>query len=412
MIKKAYTILLYALCVLALAWALPWLYDLVLPEAISDPYVAFSPVSHRIIVTKRDGDRHTIFSLDADGNPESDMLTKEQRDSLLPQTFYTQLMARQAMPDSLGGVEMTVSNLRQGQWVFTSSPRDINKVFPRLYPIMESMPLRFELEDPKEVFRLVGDKVEFIDMATNEVNDARSRRFTAVFTDNGFEFPVQSYSANITSRKGYDEGYLFADAAGKVYHVKMQAGRPYMAKVPLPDTVKAEHVFIMENPDHRLIGLMTDSNHRLYAIERDGYKTVRLPVGDVNPSTDRIVIVKDLFNWVVKISNSEGACWTALDSWDYTTRASYRTIYPVSTTEKVASWIFPFVFSVTSLDDCHVRPRFTDFSWHALALNAMLAIIVGIMCRRKTGLAAAYCAATLLFGIYFFIPFLLITSRH
>ncbi|MDE6654494.1 MAG: DUF4857 domain-containing protein [Muribaculaceae bacterium] len=410
--KKTYTILLYAMCVLALAWSLPWLYDLVLPEAVSDPYVAFSPVSQRMIVTQRDGDRQNIFSLDSAGNPESAMLTKEQRDSLLPQTFYTQLMARQAMPDSLGGEEMSVANLRQGQWVFTSSPRDVNKVFPRLYPIMESMPVRFELEDPKEVFRLDG-KVEFIDMATNIPNQTRSQRFTDAFRENGFKYPVRSHSANITSRKGYDEGYLLADAAGDVFHVKMQAGRPYMAKVVLPDSVEAEHVFILENPDHRLIGLMTDTRHHLYAIERDGYKAVRLSVGDVNPATDRIVIVKDLFNWVVKVSNSDGARWTALDSRDYTPRARYLTEYPESMTQKVAGWIFPFVFSVTSLDDCHVQPRITDLSWHALALNAVFALVVVVMMRRRKGTSIAiYCAAALLFGIYFFIPFLLITSRH
>ena len=61
LMKKTYTILLYAMCVLALAWSLPWLYDLVLPEAVSDPYVAFSPVSQRMIVTQRDGDRQNIF---------------------------------------------------------------------------------------------------------------------------------------------------------------------------------------------------------------------------------------------------------------------------------------------------------------------------------------------------------------
>ncbi len=410
--KKAYTILLYALCVIALAWALPWLYDLVLPEAVSDPYVSFSPVSHRMILTERDGERQNIFSLDAEGNPEAAPLTKEQRDSLLPQTFYTQLMARQAMPDSLGGEEMTVANLRHGQWVFTSSPRDVNRVMPRIYPMMESMPVRFDLEDPKEVFRLDG-RVEFIDMATNEVNAGRSRLFNAAFAENGFEYPVRSFSANITSRKGYDEGYLFADAAGDMYHVKMQAGRPYMAKVPLPDSVRAEHVFIMENTDRRLIGLMADTAHRLYAIERNGYRAVPLAVGEVNPATDRIVIVKDLFNWVVKVSDSKGARWTALDSRDYTPRARYRTEYPESMTEKVAGWIFPFVFSVTSLDDCYVRPRFTGYSWHALVLNAVLALVAGILMRRRgSGCVAAYCAATLLFGIYFFIPFLLIAPRH
>lgn len=406
--KKAYTILLYALCTLALAWALPWLYDLVFPQATADPFVSYSPVADCLIVSERTDDGQEIYLADSTGRRISGTLTKEERDSLLPQMYYTQLMARQAMPDSLLGEEMSVANLRHQAWVFTSSPRDVNKVSPGLYPIMESMPVRIDLEDPKEVFSLDGE-VRFIDMATNEVNDGRSERFNAIFESNGFSYPVKSYSANITARKGYDEGYLFADNSGSVYHVKMQAGRPYMAKVSLPDSVKAEHVFILENPDRRLIGLMVDSANHLYAIEHSGYKAVRLPVGTFDPSKQRAVIVKDIFNWVVKITDSTGARWTVIDSRDFSPKGSYQISYQESIYDRIAGWIFPFTFSVTSLDDCYVKPRFANFSWHALVMNALLAIIVGVMMRRRGASAIIVgCGATLVFGIYFFVPLILL----
>ena len=84
-----------------------------------------------------------------------------------------------------------------------------------------------------------------------------------------------------------------------------------MMKIRKPDSIDAQHVFIMENVDTRHLGLMTDANDNLYVIEREGYRICPLAVGKVDPTKDRISVVKNMFNWVVKISNSDGG---ALDS--------------------------------------------------------------------------------------------------
>lgn len=402
MMKRTYDIVLCLLSVLALAWFLPWLGNLVFPQAVTDPFVSYSPVSRQMIVADNSGEVQCLFSVDEVGRET--MLTKEERDSLLPQLFYTQLMARQAMPDSLHGVEMTVANLRQNQWVFTSSPREVNRPQARLYPMMESMPARFELEDPKEVFSLDG-RIEFIEMATGKINAKRSRRFTDALARKGFVYPARSASANITSRKNYDEGYLMADRDGRVFHMKMQVGQPYVAKVPLPDSVVAEHVFIMENPDQRLVGLVADAGHNLYAIEREGYRPVMLPVGQVNPEVDRITIIKDAFNWVVKVNTNAGACWIALDSRTYERKADYRVDYEGSRWDEISAYVFPFSFSVTGINDCYVCPRFADFSWRALALNVLLVIVVGFALRRAPRGRLVWCVMlTLALGIFFLIP--------
>ncbi|MDE5904648.1 DUF4857 domain-containing protein, partial [Duncaniella sp.] len=150
--KKAYTILLVTLSVIVLSWFLPWLYSLLFPVGASDPFIAYSPISDRMIVSERTGEKESvIYPLDADGVREEGVVyTKEQRDSLLPQLYFTQLVAREQMPDSINGVEITIPLLKHNSWVFTSSPRDINKRFADVYLIMESMPARIDLEDPTE----------------------------------------------------------------------------------------------------------------------------------------------------------------------------------------------------------------------------------------------------------------------
>lgn len=409
--KTVYQIILTALSVLILSWFLPWIYGLIFPVGVTDPFVAYSPITDSFIVSEAGGG--DIYAVDATGNPVGETLTKEDRDSLLPHIYYTQLMAHDRMPDSVSGKEVSVPVFKQSQWVFSSTPRDLNKVAPGVNLMMESMPARIDLVDPEMVFRFKKDKVEFIDITTNRVNADRSRRFTEIFADRGFSYPVKTLSANITTRKPYDEGYLMADNKGDIFHVKMQAGRPYMVKVSKPDSVMSEHLFILENVDRRQLGLVGDAAHNLYVLEREGYRLIPLQVGKVDPGRDRVSVVKNLFNWVVKISGSGGSRWVALDSDSYEPLGVYVVDYPRSMTERVAGYIFPFELSFTDLSDCLARPRVEFFSWHVIFLNVALSLIMLFIYRRqRLGLVITASCATLIFGIFSFIPFIILRNIY
>lgn len=399
--KKSYTIFLYALAVCVLAWFLPWLYSLALPDAENDPFLGYSPIAGTFVVSEG-GDSPRIYLQDGEGT-----FTKEERDSLLPQIYFNQLNARMKMPDTINGKAMTLPNLKHSQWVFTSMPMDVNKVQPQWHLMMESMPKRVDLEDPTEVFSLDGEKVTFVDMASNTVNAKRSQRFTKSFSDKGFVYPARHYSANITSRKAYDEGYLIVDANGDVFHMKMRAGTPYVAKITMPDTAKAMQAFIMENMDHRMLGLIFDGNHNVYALDREGYKLTKLPIKDIDPTRDRISAMANMFNIVFRARNNEGVRWTAIDYDTYGYLGEYTKTYVPGTAQRAAAWIFPFSISFTSVDDSYAYPRIEDISPKAIFLNVLLAAIsyVVVWRRKKSTKCAVACAlCTLPLGIYFLIP--------
>lgn len=400
--KKAYIIFLTALSVCILAWFLPWLYSLALPDADNDPFLAFSPVSDTFVISEN-GDNPKIYLQ----NNENTSFSKEERDSLLPQIYFTQLSARMQLPDTIEGKAMTIPNLKHSQWVFTSLPMDVNKVQPDWYFIMESMPKRVDLEDPTEVFSLDDGKVTFIDMASNNINDKRSQRFTRTFNDKGFEYPAKFYSSNITSRKAYDEGYLLVDNSGDVFHMKMRAGTPYLSKIAMPDSAKALQAFIMENNDRRVLGLVFDDRHNVYALEREGYKLVKLPVGEIDPASDRISVMANLFNIIFRTRNAEEVKWTALDTDTYDLLGTYAKTYTPSAAQRAAQWIFPFSISFSSVDDSYAYPRIGDISYKALALNIILAIATYALLRRRkrsTSTSAICAVCTVIFGIYLFIP--------
>ncbi len=401
--KKAYIIFMSAMSVMALAWFLPWLYDLAFPSAASEPFVAYSPVADDFVVS----DNSERLSIRLAGDKRE--YTKEQRDSLLPQIYFTQLAAREQLPDSIGGREVSLPILKHTQWVFSSLPLDINKVQPDWHLIMESMPTRFDLEDPTEAFSLSGGEARFVTMDGNATNEKRSRRFTKALADKGFVYPPTHMSANITARKPYDEGYLIVDAEGKVFHMKMRAGTPYVARANMP---AAKYAFVLENPDRRLLGIVVDRSNNIYALERDGYRAIPLDI-NVDVARSRLTVMANVFNIVVRSRCEDAVDWWAVDADSYKPLGHYRHVYPASVADQAVEWIFPFRLSFTDVNDCYARPRIDGWSGRALAFSAVLAVVVYLMgWRRKYGLsrniALSICA--FVFGIYFFVVYLLIKN--
>ncbi len=408
--KRFYSIFLTALSVIILSWCLPWLYSLIFPAGINDAFVAWSPISNAFVVSEPAETGGKISIIDNNGNI-LEAINKDQRDSVLPQIYFNQLIAKGQFPDSIKGIEISIPLLKNTQWVFNSLPRDLNRVNSDVYLMMESMPERFDLEDPEVVFRVNDKGIEFVNMATNSVDINKTRRFNEIFTQREFAYPIKAAHANITTRKAYDEGYLIADANGSIYHLKMQAGRPYMAKVAKPDSVKATHLFMLEKTDSRQLGIVCDSMHNLYVLEKDGYKLNQLPIGKLDPEKQKFSIVKNIFNWVVKINDDNGVRWIAFDSNDYSLLGEYGYNYSETMQEKISSFIFPFRISFTSISDCYAKPRIESISPNSLFLNILLAVVMAFILRRKNkGLKtiSINIITILIFGIFAFIPLLLI----
>lgn len=127
--KFSHIFLLFAAAV-TLSWFLPWIYNFSLPDAAREPFVTFSPVSNSFVFTATGNDnKPLIYDMDTAGTI-SHIYTKNQRDSLLPQLYYRDLMAREELPESIAGHKVDMPLLRHAEMSFTSSPRDVNKRFP------------------------------------------------------------------------------------------------------------------------------------------------------------------------------------------------------------------------------------------------------------------------------------------
>ncbi len=363
--RSAYRLLLVILTALLVCSFGPWLLSLCLPEGQKDPFVAYSPLTDSLVLS------------------DDTTLTTADRERLLPHVYFNQLTSRGEMPDYIGPDSVSIPLLKQAQWTFSSLPRDVAKPQPGVHLIMESMPAGYGLNDPDEAFRFTADGVEFIDIKTNTINFDRSRRFSKVIAEKDMKLPVRHLFANITTRKPYDEGYLIVDAAGSVFQMKMQGGRPYLKKMANPDGAEFSYAFTTENTDRTLLGLAFSKDGSLYAVDRATSSLIRLPVEDIYPERDRIQIHRTLPNWVIKSHTPEATVWTVIDSHDYSRLADYRVARSATAAQKISAWLFPFRLTFTSLDDSFARPRFSDFSAKALVVWTIIFIFVRILYIRK-----------------------------
>ncbi len=412
--SKLSKIILYAVAITVLSWFLPWLYALLTPSASSDPFCAFSPISSQWIVSRSaPGEKPVITLVDAFGGNESSgtRIPVSVRDSLAPQLYYRQLVAHDLLPDTIAGKAVSAHELKTHEAFFTCSPRETNKVFPGIWLMMESMPVRVELSDPKEGFRITDNGIEFIRISDNTVNSDRSRRFTEAMKSRGFRFPAKDLSANITSQKTYDEGYLMIDSEGKLFHIKQRGGRPYVAIIDMPEDVIASKAFIWEESDRSILGLMTDTENRPYVIRSDGHKAIPLPSenGKIDPRRESIMVMGSLFNLTVRYTGPDGSRWRAFDADSLRLIGSIDFPRVTSTVSKIAGYVFPYTLSMTSSYDSLAYPRIKNFSLKALPLGLLLALTLWIMAaRRKDKTMKIGALLTLPLGIFAFLPFLLL----
>ena len=400
--KKFSKIFFYLTAVVLLSWLLPWLLQFAASKPGNDPFTLYSCVTKRFAYIQSSKD-NGVKRYDANGTE----YTVAQFDSILPTFYYRQLFSKDRLPDTINGKEVTPKIIAHGNFTFKQSARDVNVTKPALNMIMESMPDRIDLENPIEAFRTT-DRITFIDMRDNTVNEKKSALFDKVMKQKGFEFPVRTLSGNPTNRKEYDEGYMLLDGKGGLYHFKQLRGRPYVRRVDLPDSVRIADIFITEFSNRRSYAFLSDEAHNFYVLTNPGYELKQLPVGHFDPRSENIMIVADLFNWTVSISGEEGTRYYAVDADDYSLCDTLT--YPAAegVRQRVAEWLFPFDLSFTSYDDQYVYPRLGRFSACALLLNVLLAVVYLIVRRRHLRRAWLPAAGIVLLGLFLFVPLMVI----
>ncbi|MDR0891495.1 MAG: DUF4857 domain-containing protein [Mediterranea sp.] len=248
--------------------------------------------------------------------------TEDQFDSILPMFYYRQLISDERFPDSINGIAVTPRMIQTENFNLRNNPEDINAPKIGLYPLLESLSGRVDLVMPDDVCRFTPHGVEFIDMASNSVNEAKSQLFTEAMTKKGFQFPMTEISGNPTVKKEYDEGYVLLDAKHQLFHLKQVKGRPYVRAVVLPEGLTLKHLYITEFRSRKTLALMTDVANHLYVLDK-GYNVVKTGIPSYNPETQVLTVIGNMFDWTVRVTGPEEDNYYALNANDYSLIKSF-----------------------------------------------------------------------------------------
>ena len=155
-----------------LVWQLPWGVNYLTVKSEGTPFTLYSEVLGDFAMIRRGGKE--LEYLDRRGNRYG----QRQFDSLLPLFYARQLVADGRFPDSIAGRAVSPREAQAATFVFRSTPQDVNTPVSGIRFLLESMSGRVDLAMPDDAFRLTASGIEFIDMASNTVDTAKSALFT------------------------------------------------------------------------------------------------------------------------------------------------------------------------------------------------------------------------------------------
>ncbi len=371
---------LVTIAIIGFGIALPKIYWVAFAEPIRSPFIQYSCIDNDFMLLRSE-----------DGvvrcNSKGDVFTREEYENKLPLMYTRQLLMNNTMPDSINGVEMDMHDISMNRSTFRVRPKEIHAPQPTLFPLFESQSGRANLEMPNDFFRITW-RMEFIDAKSNNVDEEKSRMFSAVLYKRGFKFPAKSINGIPTTRKSCDEGYLVLDSEDQLFHVKLVKSLPFVEKVELPDGLKFRSINCVDFKDKFYYAYLFSTENEVYILTQYDYQLVKLDVENINPAENEIRIYGDLFNYNI-ISIAEGSVSSQILDKDYKKVNKYEESWPVRDERiegKVAQFLFPAQLKMTDSNSSFVRFFFdanNSFNWIILSLFLLAAQFMIIRKRKE-----------------------------
>lgn len=370
--------ILVFITILATSVALPELYWLAFEKPINAPFTMYSSQENDFFMLKRE--KGETVRVDREGN----YYTRDEFELKLPMFFSRQLAMNGTMPDSLNGMAMDLSEINHARSTFRFRARDMQTPTPDLYPLFESESGRANLEMPTDFFRITH-RMEFLDAATNKIDERKSQMFTTVLNNREFNFPAKMIAGIPTTRKSCDEGYFVVDSKDMMYHVKMIKGEPYVRKINVPEGLTFKHISCVDFSDKKYYAYLVSEDNGLYILTQDLYEFIRWPFNVLQPETDELRIYGNLFHYTVITRRPGFQKAVALDN-QYQKVDEFVETWPVRAETKqgnIASFIFPAELEL-SIPTSNYINLYVDWTkklnW--LIMNVILVVIQVLIIRR------------------------------
>lgn len=336
--KKLWTVFLTLSAAVVVFTVVPWLVRILTAKPEHSPFTLYSCVLHDFTALYQDDDSREYQFHDRNGNVYGDEVQP---------LFYASILASKGqLPDSLEGRKVTLEEIERNNMFLTSDPRDINKTLPKVFLLMESTPLRLELQEPEDAFISRQDGLYIYNMGTNTLLEEKTEKLNKDLRDLGFVFPAKCIDGNPTDRKDHDEGYLLTDSQDHLFRIKQIDGEIKADYYPQADSLHLKNLKITEFENHATLGMLVTGAGYLAVLEENGDVTVTdVPLC---PEKQRILIIGDMFYYTIEASTSEGELFYAVKSDNFelvdTLSRTYEKHFEfpgISFTSHTHSWVKP-----------------------------------------------------------------------
>ena len=393
------------IAVITLTIFLPKLYWMAFEKPVRKPFIQYSCINNEFMIQRTSEKKWE----DTKGKQYS----REEYEQMLPMMFFKQLLASGTMPDSIKGTALEMRAISREKSFFRLKANEIDAPKPGLYPLFESRSGRAQLELPDDFFRITW-RIEFIDAATNKIQEEKSQMFSAALFHKGFSFPTKTISGLPTPRKSCDEGYLILDSKDQLFHLKMIKDKPFVKKVDVPEGLKFRQISCVDFKNKDFYAYLFSDKNEIYILTQDDYQFIKWPIDEYDMSNCDLKIFGDLFNYMVIIEAEDHIKAIALTA-DYQLVEAFTEYWKTKeqlTEGKVFASLFPAQLSMASENSKFIRFYFTPskgFDW--VFLNILLMAFHFIwLSRRKVRLKnhladlgiVAVCGIYGLIAIHFF----------
>lgn len=277
------------LSVLALAKLLPGYLGQVFPRDYETVLIAYSADQEGLIF-KHYRSGNWSWS-DERGNP----LSEDEMRAALPFAHIHELERLGKLPAEVAGWRFDPEAVARHGTRMRLMPRQLDKPDFSLYTLMESMPGAKGLQTPPDMFRMT-DRIEFIDAASNRIDETKSQRYSQALAEAGFTHPARLVGDNASTQKAYDNGALLVDAEGRVFHLWRVHGEPRVMRTDTVLPPSALAIRVLQLPSREYHGIVTLPD-RVLLLDWANHAAHRLPLDGHEPSAESLAVEETPLHW-------------------------------------------------------------------------------------------------------------------
>jgi len=374
--RLALILVVVAVCALFL----PRLWETAFGEAVAPTHLLYSPVRDAFVFREHHGHHDFVY-----GDTAGDVFDREAFERSLPFIYHRNMAVWGLLPVEIDGRTFDTDAIRQELRVLQLKPRELQGRSPAIavHPLLESRPGRARLVFPEDVFRMTADRMEFLNVDTNTVDERLTRLFTEALVEAGFRFPARLIEGKPTILKPYDAGWLMVDATGAVFHVVRADGLPQVVRTSIPANLGIRALELSEAEDRRFLGLLVTADDRIALIRQADYGLVFLPAAGYAPERmDYKVVFTPLHRTVVY---GDDAMVTAVAmTRDFVPIARHTRAVPGAGDmlhARVARALFPFTLSLEDPTSGFLRWRADHHGWSGLIGTAGALVVLAVVAR-------------------------------